>query len=124
VTTACENKAGLIHGFDDGFSMLKKCSKGSRQVVLGEETGSLIFGKIVFLDGAYALLNDGTVWNYGFGDGDEESVWREIDKLAISDVNISDIVQWGYDGFLTKTGDVYLLHKNKWTKVDASSLGK
>jgi hypothetical protein len=128
VETACETKAGLIHGFDDGFSILKKCPKGSRQILLGEKPvsgdSSSIFGKILFIDGAYALLNDGTVWNYGFGDDGEESVWRRVDALTVSGVNPSDIVQWGYSGFLTKTGDVYLKYKNSWAKADMSALGK
>lgn len=34
ISTACENKSGLIQAFNDSFSVLKDCPEGSRRVVL------------------------------------------------------------------------------------------
>src|SRR3990167_10628476 len=34
INVLCENKSGILRSFDDGFSMLKKCHKGERKVVL------------------------------------------------------------------------------------------
>ncbi|MCW1948980.1 MAG: hypothetical protein KIH89_000840 [Candidatus Shapirobacteria bacterium] len=126
VTTACENKAGLIQGFDDGFSILKKCSKGSRQVVLGEKStmnGDVsVEGKIAFVDRNYVLLDDGTVWNYEFGDGGDVAGWFEATNLRITDLNVSDIVDWSSYSFVTKQGNLFIKHNNGWSEVDTSTL--
>jgi len=39
ITTACEMKNGALFGVDDGFSILKKCPKGSRMVMIIGEQG-------------------------------------------------------------------------------------
>lgn len=120
VNVACENKAGLIQGFDDGFSILKKCSKGSRQVVLGEKSVSqddqqIGAGKIAFLTGSMnqVLKEDGTVWWYD----EMSSEWQEDTERAITKVNIEDIVQWNVTSFLTKDGNVWLLNSGIWQKM-------
>ena len=128
VEVACENKAGLIHGFDDGFSILKKCPKGSRRVMLGEKSilndDPKISGNIAFIDNDYVLLNDGTVWNYDFG-GDQNPVgWYEATGLKITGLNVSDILDWSIYSFATKQGDVYFKHNDHWSLVDMSTLGK
>lgn len=39
ITTACENRSGLLWAFDDGFSMFKKCPSNSHRVVIIGEKG-------------------------------------------------------------------------------------
>lgn len=39
LTTACETKGGYLYAFDDGFSLMKRCSGNSRRVVLIGEKG-------------------------------------------------------------------------------------
>lgn len=39
ITTACENRSGLLWAFDDGFSVFKKCPSNSRRVVIIGEKG-------------------------------------------------------------------------------------
>lgn len=39
ITTACESRNGLLHAFDDGFSVFKKCPSNSRRVVIIGEQG-------------------------------------------------------------------------------------
>lgn len=39
ITTACENRNGLLRAFNDGFSLLKKCPAGSRRVIIIGERG-------------------------------------------------------------------------------------
>lgn len=39
ITTACEMKNGALFAIDDGFSILKKCPKGSRMVMIIGEQG-------------------------------------------------------------------------------------
>jgi len=39
ITTACEMKSGALLGINDGFSILKKCPKGSRMVMIIGEQG-------------------------------------------------------------------------------------
>lgn len=39
ITTACEDKAGLLFSVNDGFSLLKKCPKNSRLVAIIGEKG-------------------------------------------------------------------------------------
>lgn len=34
ISTACENRNGLLRAYDDGFSLLKRCPEGNRRVVL------------------------------------------------------------------------------------------
>lgn len=128
VEVACENKTGLIHGFDDGFSILKKCPNGSRQIILGEKSisndDSNISGKIAFIDHEYVLLNDGTVWGYDFG-GDQNPIgWYEATVLNITDLNVSDILDWSLYSFVTKKGDVYFKDNDHWFMADMSTLGK
>ena len=39
ITTACENRSGLLWAFDDGFSVFKKCPNNARRVVIIGEQG-------------------------------------------------------------------------------------
>lgn len=39
LTTACENKVGLLFAYNDGFSLLKKCPTGSREVIILGQQG-------------------------------------------------------------------------------------
>lgn len=39
ITTACEDKSGLLFAVDDGFSLRKKCQGNSRRVVIIGEQG-------------------------------------------------------------------------------------
>jgi len=39
ITTACESRNGLLHAFDDGFSVFKKCPNNMRRVVIIGEKG-------------------------------------------------------------------------------------
>jgi hypothetical protein len=128
VEVACESKAGLIHGFNDGFSILKKCPKGSRRVVLGDKStlsnDPKITSNIVFIDREYVLLNDGTVWSYDFGGDQNPAGWYEATDLKITGLNVSDILDWSQYGFVTKQGNVYFKREDHWLMVDMSTLGK
>lgn len=39
ISTACEDKSGLLYSFNDGFSVFKRCSGNSRRVILIGEQG-------------------------------------------------------------------------------------
>jgi hypothetical protein len=128
LTTACENKAGLIHGFDDDFSVLKKCPKGSRKVTLGVDnsssntnTGSLNAGKVAFVsfEGTspiyyYVLDKDGKAW---VTDSIvEENILNRDSRIDLpSGINVGDVADWSNEVFVTKAGDVYVYKNDAWT---------
>jgi len=116
--TACETKAGLIHGFNDGFSILKKCSKGSRQVVLGEKSGStneaVNMGDIKFLgflsDAPYVAILDtaGKTYLMDRTTDDLKQDWSlDGSRTLPSEVNVNDIVSWNPYMFLTADGNIW-----------------
>jgi len=109
VTTACESKAGLLMVVDDGFSILKKCPKNSRKVILGEastNSGSEENNDlgVAFSSQGYFLKENGQVWLYSPGDngGLEWSYFGDVP------VEVDDIYQWDQGSFLTKDGVFYV----------------
>ncbi len=120
VTTACETKAGLIHGFGDGFSILKKCPKGSRTVNLGlpqvTNTGStggdLNAGDVAFTsydsdrNFVYVLDKDGKGW---FLQINEMQLFeRNVAFDLPTGVLMTDVVSWNQGAFILKSGKVYV----------------
>lgn len=118
VEMACENKAGLIHGFDDGFSILKKCPKSSRKVVLGSVStgnsgGGLEAGEVSFIsyseekDQVYVLDKNGKAWFYKIND--DPVLFQRYSSLDLpTGVNINDVVGWNQGSFILKNGNVYV----------------
>ena len=117
VTTVCESKAGLLMTVDDDFSILKKCPKNFRKVVLGEETmadesenmskGSLF----VYKDGGLlsVLLTDGSVVETEV----VPPVWTEnAAKHIPSTINVSEIIFWNKSTFLTKENHLWIYQKD------------
>ena len=120
LTIVCENKAGLLHGFDDGFSVLKKCPKGTREIALGEKsTNNNISGKVLFV-GPMTLLNDGTVWE--FGSDYQNNVFSFHKTERTIPVSAVDVVQWyganQENFFVTRNGDIYV-----WTQISGLTNG-
>mgnify|MGYP000948394259 CR=1 FL=1 len=116
MTTACETKAGLVHGFDDGFSVLKKCPIGSRKVVLGEKNsfeGAVNIGTIKFVgflsDSAQIVLLDKNGKTYLMDRSFEsDRKWFYDSSRDLPDgVNVSDIVRWTPYVFLTSEGKIW-----------------
>lgn len=129
VTTACETKTGLIHGFDDGFSIINKCSKGSRRIALGEKsntTNDFNLGDVLFI-GAETLLKDGSVISFTPDYINGKYYWEKTDRKV--PVDTSEIVQWFGSSqenfFITKSGDVYAWTQtdtgNAWVKTDKTT---
>jgi hypothetical protein len=121
LTIVCENKAGLLHGFDDGFSVLKKCPKGTREIALGEKSinNNNISGKVLFV-GPMTLLNDGSVWEFG---GDYQNKVYSFHKTERTiPISASDVAQWygasQENFFVTRDGDVYV-----WTQISELANG-
>jgi len=118
VTIACESKVGLLMGIDDGFSVLKKCPKNSRKVILGEESqigGQIGAGEIAFLIGSmnHVLKKDGTVWWYD----DMGRNWQQDFEKSVTGIVINDITQWNITSLLTKEGDVWVLDNGIWVNM-------
>lgn len=117
VTTACETKAGLIHGFDDGFSILKKCPMGSRKVVLGEEInsseGAANVGMVRFVgslpDSAQIALLDKNGKTYLMDRSSEsDKKWSYDSSRNLPDgVSVGDIIRWTPYMFLTSEGKIW-----------------
>ncbi len=124
VKMACEGKNGNLTAIDDGFSMLKDCPGEGRKVLLGEEptvlgggSGLPTAGNVLFLGGSI-LMKDGSVWYYS-----GESWTKDVARELPTSINLSDIIQWGDDYFLTKTGDVYRYdYGQSWRNVGSPTL--
>lgn len=120
VTTACESKVGLLVVIDDGFSVLKKCPKNSRKVILGELTegdGSqqIGAGEIAFLTGSmnHVLKKDGTVWWYD----DMDKIWKEDIEKKVFGIEIDNIIQWNVASLLTKDGNIWIPDNGVWVNM-------
>jgi hypothetical protein len=124
VTTACETKfGGVLMGIDDGFSSLKTCPGNSRKVILGESNttgggGLPTAANVLFLGGS-TLMNDGTVWYYLDGSG-----WvLDNDRTLPATVSPTDVIQWGDDYFMTKSGEIYRhVYGQPWQNIGAPNL--
>jgi len=118
VTVVCEGKTGLLLTVDDGFSILKKCPKGTRKVILGEEKVSEVSNEseVVFISNFNFLKKNGEIWNYSPGDqGIFE--WSYKGKLP-GDLKTDDIYQWDENSFLTKEGKFYVNQFGSWVLAE------
>ena len=120
VTTVCESKAGLLMTVDDDFSILRKCPKNFRKVVLGEEQTikndeSNELGEVLFASNFNILKKNGEIWNYSPGD-EGLFEWSYIGEIP-EEVEASKILQWDENSFLTKEGIFYVKKQMIWEKV-------
>jgi len=120
VERACETKVGVLTTVNDGYSLLKRCPKNSREVILGEKgeaggTQQIGAGEIAFLDGSmnFVLKKNGLVWWYDDMDGQ----WHEDTEKTIPEDKVADIVQWNVTSFLTKDGNIWVPSNGTWLNV-------
>lgn len=115
MTTACETKSGLVHGFDDGFSILKKCPIGSRKVVLGEENNS-----------SEGAVNVGAVRFVGFlSDSSQIALLDKNGKTYLMDRSFESDRKWSYDSSRDLPDGVGVGNIVRWTPyVFLTSEGK
>jgi len=113
ISKACEKlSSGALIALDngDGLSKYKTCPKGTREVVIGD--GGAGMGEVVFSDYAngeiYVLKRNMEVWVLN-----GEMIWQphpEMDLTfdnGVENIMIEDIIQWGWNSFLTIDGNVY-----------------
>jgi len=120
VEKACETKVGVLTAVNDGYSLLKRCPRNSREVVLGEkrEAGGnqqIGAGEIAFLTGDMnrVLKKDGTAWWYN----EMDKTWTQDTARTVIGIDIGNIVQWNVNSILTKDGDIWLLDGGTWTNI-------
>ena len=137
VINGCESKYGIILTKDngDGFNKMKSCPKGTREVILGEESKSNIInnemtigaGNVAFVSNDYnndgfLLLKNGETWKFTSDGGIEAMIefWSKDETRNLPEgVKVTDIVQWNDILFLTKEGTVYKysINASKWIKT-------
>lgn len=112
LTTACETKAGLLFGINDGFSILKKCPGNSQMVTLGQTNGDdeeVNIPGMAFMttEGAniWLLTETGDVYSLDINDRD----WRLQNDKKIEGNLVSGISQWFVNSYLTKNGEIFAL---------------
>jgi len=138
ITTACESKTGILYGFNDGFSIMKKCSNNNRRVVLiGEQgpkgdkgdqgdQGEQGIQGVQGLQGQRGVSGAGNI-AFIFVDSDthlyvlttDKKVWGRSGD-AWNDANrevpmdTSDIVQFNIYYLLDTNGDVWIYNGTQW----------
>jgi len=119
ISRGCETRSGfLLVKDDDGFSRLRRCPRGTREVVIGEGgqvsgddgSGSSSDGYVLFIGYPYVLSRDGNVWYKEVVNeetGEEE--WTFDEAFAIEESITENIVQWDGAGlqFLLDDGSIY-----------------
>ena len=132
---ACESRDGSVRGFNDGFSILKKCPKGFRKISLGQTlatssgnttTGNLNAGNISFVSFngdrnlVYVLDKNGKAW---FIQINEMELFERNSNFDLpTSVSIDNVVGWNYGSFVLKTGEVYLnTGENGWVMTGFKS---
>ena len=120
ISRGCETRSGfLLVKDDDGFSRLRRCPRGTREVLIGEGgqvsgddgSASSSDGYVLFIGYPYILTRDGSVWKkevINEDTGEEEWMIDEGVVKLEEDVTV-DIVQWDGAGlqFLLKDGKIY-----------------